>query len=122
MLSATLENAPSLDPEGNESGERGLMLKIDGIGLSALRSHPGNDDKDTDEERVRGSGNGSGYVSGTKAALGEEEMNSLMEIFDAKMAVLRSVVGNAAVASADTAPAPATNDNIDVLKQSWRRS
>jgi hypothetical protein len=53
--------------------ERGLMLRIEGVGVSALATEP--------EEEKRDS-----------AVLGEEEMSQLLEGFDRKMSVLRRII------------------------------
>lgn len=97
VLSASLENAPSFDPEGNGDGERGVMLKIEGVGIRNLQGNQGvGKEKEKEKSDVKASTSGSGIIKG----MGDEEMNSLMEAFDRKMAVLRSVVGNS-VAYAD---------------------
>ena len=103
VVSASLSNAPSFDYDPSNArdggnGERGVMLKIEGIGSSNLQSRHKDNDKEIERERERGKSGlrDSGTGSGLGVGMGEEEMNSLMEVFDRKMAVLRSVVGNVA--------------------------
>src|SRR4051812_7798248 len=82
ILSTTLSSAPTFSEQNEqagdeEGGERGLMLRIEGLGI------------DTGEEE------GLGIVDkkGGSAVLGEEEIQSLLEGFDRKMGVLRKIVG-----------------------------
>lgn len=81
VLSASISSAPtfdsssrsSQDPQNQNTQERGLMLRIEGVGVSALATEA--------EEEKRDS-----------AVLGEEEMSQLLEGFDRKMGVLRRIV------------------------------
>lgn len=78
VLSASLSNAPTWDGADPSSGDvdedgntdRGLMLRIEGVGIEA------------GEEEGLGLGEG----------MGEEEMQRLLEGFDRKMGVLRKIV------------------------------
>lgn len=78
VLSASVANAPMWDGAEAEAGVgeegRGLMLRIEGVGVAD------------------GEDGGAGSGSGGKAALGEEELQGLLEGFDRQMAVLRTVV------------------------------
>jgi hypothetical protein len=105
VLNASLEKAPSFDAEGttptsSNNEDRGIMLKISGVSISALQSQS---ESAQVEKMMQGSGSGSGSGSrmrgsrkgiGEGNGMGEEEMQALMEDFDRKMAVLRGIVGN----------------------------
>lgn len=80
VLSASVSSAPTFDsspqdqdPQNQNVQGRGLMLRIEGVGVSALATEP--------EEEKRDS-----------AVLGEEEMSQLLEGFDRKMGVLRRII------------------------------
>jgi hypothetical protein len=80
VLSASVSSAPTFDssPQDQDSQnqnvqERGLMLRIEGVGVSALATEA--------EEEKRDS-----------VVLGEEEMSQLLEGFDRKMGVLRRII------------------------------
>jgi hypothetical protein len=82
VLSASISNAPTFDstsssddPASQNMQERGLMLRIEGVGVQSLVSG------DVVEERKEGS-----------AVLGEEEMSLLLDGFDRKMGVLRKII------------------------------
>jgi hypothetical protein len=82
VLSASISNAPTFDstsssddPASQNMQERGLMLRIEGVGVQSLVSG------DVVEERKEGS-----------ALLGEEEMSLLLDGFDRKMGVLRKIL------------------------------
>jgi hypothetical protein len=82
VLSASVSSAPTFDsssqdqdPQNQNMQERGLMLRIEGVGVSALTT-----DQLLEEEK-RDSG-----------VLGEEEMSQLLEGFDRKMGVLRRII------------------------------
>lgn len=75
VLNAAVSNAPTWDgAEQAPEEERGLMLRIEGVGSTG-----------TLEEEGLG-------IAGKSALLGEEEIQALMEGFDRKMAVLRKIV------------------------------
>lgn len=75
VLNAAVSNAPTWDgAEQAPEEERGLMLRIEGVGSAG-----------PPEEEGLG-------IIGKSALLGEEEMQALMEGFDRKMAILRKVV------------------------------
>jgi hypothetical protein len=93
ILSASLSSAPTFDTPSSadaehedDSGERGLMLRIEGTGISV-----GGGDEDLGREglgiREKGTKGGGSTV------LGEEELQGLLEGFDRKMGVLRKIVG-----------------------------
>jgi hypothetical protein len=75
VLNATVSNAPTWDgAEQASEEERGLMLRIAGVGSAG-----------TPDEVGLG-------IAGKSALHGEEEVQALMEGFDRKMAVLRKIV------------------------------
>ncbi|PMD31583.1 hypothetical protein L207DRAFT_519355 [Hyaloscypha variabilis F] len=82
VLSAEISNAPTFDAkaveerDGGGERERGLMLRIQGVGVEVLGG-------EEVEERREGSG-----------VVGEEEMSALLEGFDRKMGVLRRIVSS----------------------------
>lgn len=105
VLSAHIERAPSFDPstggdEGGGEADRGLMLKIEGVGVKSLQVRDGEKEK---EGGLRGSasGSGSGLRGSGMVGMGEEEMHSLMEAFDRKMGVLRRVVAGSGTVGGD---------------------
>jgi hypothetical protein len=86
VLSASISSAPTFDfspppssqdqdPQNQNVQERGLMLRIEGVGVSALST-----DLPQEEEKR------------DSAVLGEEEMSLLLEGFDRKMGVLRRII------------------------------
>jgi hypothetical protein len=82
VLSASISSAPTFDsspqdqdPQNQNMQERGLMLRIEGVGVSALST-----DLPQEEEKR------------DSAVLGEEEMSQLLEGFDRKMGVLRRII------------------------------
>jgi hypothetical protein len=85
VVSASLENAPTFEDGVVEDGEgRGLMLRIEGVGLSDLED---------EKERKLGGGDGhNGGDVGESGIIGEEEMHELLGGFDAKMGLLRKIV------------------------------
>jgi hypothetical protein len=83
VLNASISNAPTFDstsssddPASQNMQERGLMLRIQGVGVQSLVSG------DVVEE---------GKKDGS-AVLGEEEMSILLDGFDRKMGVLRKII------------------------------
>lgn len=113
VLGASIENAPTWDgAEGEDAVAGGLMLKIEGgavqgtntnFSSSASSINDGGKRKGKEREGLgvgglsdsgeigRGVGSGAGMSGG--GGIGEEEMHTLLEGFDKKMAVLRRVVG-----------------------------
>jgi hypothetical protein len=97
VLGASIDSAPTWEggaetSAGDEEGGRGLMLRIEGVGVDVLDGDGaglgvGVGGKRKDGEREMG---GSGVGSG----IGEEEMHALLEGFDKKMSVLRRIVGS----------------------------
>jgi hypothetical protein len=93
VLGASIENAPTWDGgaetgAGDEEGGRGLMLRIEGVGVDVLGGEVGlGGGKRKDGERGLGE-------SGIGSGIGEEEMHALLEGFDKKMSVLRRIVGS----------------------------
>lgn len=95
----TWDGADSSSPSDIGGGEGGMMLKIEGVGLSSL---------DSQLSSLPSSGTGSGAVGGKgkgkereiegsgqnprTGEVGEEEMQVLLESFDRKMSVLRRIV------------------------------
>ena len=83
VLSASISSAPTFDssspsaqdPQNQNMQERGLMLRIEGVSVSALST-----DLPREEEKR------------DSAVLGEEEMSQLLEGFDRKMGVLRRII------------------------------
>ncbi|KAE9366540.1 hypothetical protein N431DRAFT_429395 [Stipitochalara longipes BDJ] len=91
VINASISNAPTFDSKSSSDDlqsqnlqERGLMLRIEGVGVQALVSEEG-----ALGERKEGRGEGS--VSGI---VGEEEMSTLLEGFDRKMGVLRRIISS----------------------------
>jgi hypothetical protein len=91
VLSASLSSAPTFDASSPPSTsnpeperERGLMLRIEGVGVDSL--HFGFDGEDGDGLGVGGS------RDEREGELGEEEMAGLLEGFDKKMGVLRRII------------------------------
>jgi hypothetical protein len=83
VLNASISNAPTFDstsssddPASQNMQERGLMLRIEGVGVQSLVSG------DVVEE---------GKKDGS-AVMGEEEMSILLDGFDRKMGVLRKII------------------------------
>lgn len=92
VVNAEISNAPTFNNDntgesGTEEGERGLMLKIEGVGISGsgLEGELG----DSGEKRK-----GKGVVE--SSVMGEEEMQALLEGFDRKMGLLRKIVASGA--------------------------
>lgn len=114
VLSAEIGKAPTWDKDGAESeGGRGelaggLMLRIEGVGLDCGEpassgggagavglglAGGGSKGKGKEKEKERDGGGGGGDAqSGSTSAVGEEEMQILMEGFDRKMGILRRIV------------------------------
>ncbi|RDL31191.1 uncharacterized protein BP5553_09980 [Venustampulla echinocandica] len=86
VLNASIESAPTFDAQDDHGGagdtNRGLMLRIEGLGVESLSY---------EDEKGKGGGIGSGMP------LGDEEMRELLEGFDKKMEVLRKLVGENAI-------------------------
>ena len=76
----TLNNDSTAETDGGD-GERGLMLRIEGMGIGASGEEMG-------DSGMKGKGKG----VGESGVMGEEEMQALLEGFDRKMAVLRKIV------------------------------
>ncbi|KAH8747914.1 hypothetical protein F5882DRAFT_311672 [Hyaloscypha sp. PMI_1271] len=83
VLNASISNAPTFDstsssddPASQNMQERGLMLRIEGVGVQSLVSG------DVVEEGKKDGG----------AVMGEEEMSILLDGFDRKMGVLRKII------------------------------
>jgi hypothetical protein len=86
VVNAEIANAPTLNNDsaaetGWEDGERGLMLRIEGVGIGASG-------EEMSDSGTKGKGKGV-WESGV---MGEEEMQALLEGFDRKMSVLRKIV------------------------------
>jgi hypothetical protein len=82
VINAEIANAPTFNSENagdteGEDGERGLMLRIEGVGIGG------------EGEEMGDSGKGKGV---SESVMGEEEMQTLLEGFDRKMGVLRKIV------------------------------
>ena len=81
VLNASISSAPTFDStadpssQPSENQERGLMLRIEGVGVQCLASGDA-----VEEKREAGE------------VLGEEEMSVLLEGFDRKMGVLRKII------------------------------
>lgn len=89
ILSSSLSSAPTFDgqvgEEDAEGGDRGLMLRVEGVGIDVGDDGDGNGGEKEGlgiEKRAGGSG-----------MIGEEEMQGLLDGFDRKMGVLRKIVG-----------------------------
>lgn len=88
IVSADVANAPTFNNDsaagdtGAEEGERGLMLRIEGVGICGEK---GDEMGDSGEKRK---------VGGESGVMGEEEMQALLDGFDRKMGVLRKIVAS----------------------------
>jgi hypothetical protein len=93
VLVASIENALTWDGgaennAGDEEGGRGLMLRIEGVGVDVLDGEVGlGGGKRKEGERGLGE-------SGVGSGIGEEEMHALLDGFDKKMSVLRRIMGS----------------------------
>lgn len=99
VLNASIESAPTFDAQDDHGGtgdmDRGLMLRIEGLGVESLSY---------EDEKGKGSGIGSAMP------LGEEDMRELLEGFDRKMEVLRKLVGDKVVEGVDLGPGHVEGD------------
>lgn len=85
IINAEIANAPTFNNDsdgetGAEEGERGLMLKIEGVVV------------ETGEEMGNSGEKRKGKGAGESSVMGEEEMQALLEGFDRKMGILRKIV------------------------------
>ncbi len=91
VLGAEIANAPTWDGAEPEDGgpERGLMLRIEGVGVGDTIADEGGKEArgKRDEGRRESADGGSGVW-------GEEEMQSLLDGFDKKMSILRRIVAS----------------------------
>ncbi|KAK0113550.1 hypothetical protein ONS96_014409 [Cadophora gregata f. sp. sojae] len=111
VLNAEIGKAPTWDKDGaeNEGGRGklvgGLMLKIEGVGLDFGEppsnsgggggiglGAPSGGSKGKGKEKDREREGGGENQSGTASAVGDEEMQILLEAFDRRMGMLRRIV------------------------------
>ncbi|KAG0645437.1 hypothetical protein D0Z07_8700 [Hyphodiscus hymeniophilus] len=87
IVNAEIMNAPTFDNDntgnaGEGEEERGLMLKIEGVGIGGLGVE---EELDDSGEKRRGKG------IGESSLIADEAMQALMEGFDRKMGLLRKI-------------------------------
>jgi hypothetical protein len=90
VLSASIDNAPTWDGAAStnseeEDGSRGLMLRIEGMGI------PSSMGEGSEGLGITAVGDKGKEKEGD--GIGEEGMDKLMEVFDQKMGLLRKIVG-----------------------------
>ena len=90
VVNAEVINAPTFNNDNiaeamKEDEERGLMLKIEGVGIGSSGGEGG-----LGVSGVKRKGKGVGESS----VMGEEEMQTLLEGFDRKMGLLRKIVAS----------------------------
>ena len=94
ILSAEISSAPTWDNPASDPAasisqqdEKGLMLRIEGLGI--------NSEKEGGVGLGVGTGEGrkDGMAASGMGEIGDEEMQVLLEGFDRKMGVLRKIVG-----------------------------
>ena len=93
VLGAEIANAPTWDGAEAEDAsagsyaERGLMLKIEGVGVGEAADEVAASNKAKRDSECKVGESGSGLI-------GEDEMQNLLDGFDKKMAMLRRIVNS----------------------------